>query len=116
MIPQHSFHAAKNRSAQLLVSRGYEPVQPVTCSELAHAIPLHVIGLKGNYEALCVKLRIARQLSKRNICRILLPVRHLPVPLTASAITGECVPALRSPGRVAGQCDPLLRSPENRHP
>ena len=60
MIPQQSFHAAKNRSAQLLVSRGYEPVGPVTGSEFAHSIPLHFIGLKGDYEALCVKLRIAR--------------------------------------------------------
>ena len=59
MIPQYSFHAAKNRSAKLLVSRGYEPVQPVTGSELAHYIPLHLIGLKGDYEALCVKIRIA---------------------------------------------------------
>ena len=61
MIPHHSFHSAKNRSAQLLVSRGYEPVAKVTGSDLARAIPLHVIGRKGDYEALCVKLRIARQ-------------------------------------------------------
>ena len=59
MIPQYSFHAAKNRSAKLLVSRGYEPVQPVTDSELAHYIPLHLIGMKGDLEALCVKIRIA---------------------------------------------------------
>ena len=60
MIPQHSFHAAKNRSAQLLVSRGYEPVAKVTGSELANYLALHFIGLKGDYETLCVKLRIAR--------------------------------------------------------
>lgn len=60
MISRGSFHAAKNRSVKLLVSRGYEPVQPVTDSWLSHFIPLHLIGLKGDYEALCVKLRIAR--------------------------------------------------------
>jgi len=36
------------------------PVLPVTDSWLSHYIPLHLIGLKGDYEALCVKLRIAR--------------------------------------------------------
>ncbi len=61
MIPQHSFHSAKNRSAQLLVSRGYEPVEPVTGSGPAPSVSLHVIGLKGDFEVLCVKLRIARQ-------------------------------------------------------
>ena len=60
MISQESFHSVKNRSAQLLVLRGYEPVQPVTGSYLSRYIPLHLIGLKGDYEALCVKLRIAR--------------------------------------------------------
>ena len=60
MIARGSFHAVKNRSVKLLVSRGYEPVQPVTDSWLSRYIPLHLIGLKGDYEALCVKLRIAR--------------------------------------------------------
>jgi hypothetical protein len=60
MIPQQSFHAAKNRSAKLLVSRGYEPVQPVTDSFLSRYIPLHLIGMKGDYEALCVKIRLAQ--------------------------------------------------------
>ena len=60
MIPQLSFQAAKNWSAKLLVSRGYEPVQPVTDSLLSRHIPLHLIGMKGDYEALCVKLRLAQ--------------------------------------------------------
>ena len=60
MISRGSFHAVKNWSVKLLVSRGYEPVQPVTNSWLSHSIPLHLIGLKGDYEALCVKIRIAR--------------------------------------------------------
>jgi hypothetical protein len=60
MITQSSFHAIKNRMGKLLVSRGYEPVQPVTDSFLSHYIPLHFIGMKGDYEALCVKLRIAQ--------------------------------------------------------
>jgi len=60
MIPQQSFQAAKSRSAKLLVSRGYEPVQPVTDSFLSRYILLHLIGMKGDYEAICVKIRIAR--------------------------------------------------------
>ena len=60
MIPQQSFHAAKNRCTKLLISRGYEPVQPVTDSFLSQIIPLHLVGMKGDYEALCVKVRIAQ--------------------------------------------------------
>ena len=60
MIAQQSFHAAKNRCAKLLISRGYEPVQPVTDSFLSQIIPLHLVGMKGDYEALCVKVRIAQ--------------------------------------------------------
>lgn len=60
MIPQQSFHAAKNRCTKLLISRGYAPVQPVTDSFLAQIIPLHLVGMKGDYEALCVKVRIAQ--------------------------------------------------------
>jgi len=60
MITQQSFHAAKNRCTKLLISRGYEPVQPVTDSFLAQIIPLHLVGLKGDYEALCVKVRLAQ--------------------------------------------------------
>ena len=52
MIARGSFHAIKNRSVKLLASRGYEPVQPVTDSWLSRSIPLHLIGLKGDYEAL----------------------------------------------------------------
>ena len=60
MISRDSFHAVKNWSLKLLVLRGYEPVLPVTDSWLSRSIPLHLIGLKGDYEALCVKIRIAR--------------------------------------------------------
>jgi hypothetical protein len=35
-------------------------VLPVTDSWLSRFIPLHLIGMKGDYEALCVKIRIAR--------------------------------------------------------
>jgi len=42
------------------VSRGYEPVQPVSDSYLSRHITLHLIGMKGDYEALCVKLRLAQ--------------------------------------------------------
>ena len=59
MIAQSTFTASKERAAELLVSRGYEPVLPVESSFISRYIPLHLIGLRGNYEALCVKMRIA---------------------------------------------------------
>jgi hypothetical protein len=103
MIPQHSFHSAKNRSAQLLVSRGYEPVEPVTGSELAPTIHLHFIGMKGDYEALCVKLRIARRsLSEtyvESLCRYdICQFRSL---------------LLQSPGNVFLRCELWVVSPDN---
>jgi hypothetical protein len=60
MIAQSAFHAAKNRCGKLLVSRGYEPVVPVTDHFLSRYVPLHLIGMRGNYEALCVKIRHAQ--------------------------------------------------------
>jgi len=59
MIPQQTFHATKNRCTKLLVSRGYAPVQPVTASALSRSVPLHLIGMRGDYEALCVKIKHA---------------------------------------------------------
>lgn len=59
MIAQSAFTASKERATELLISRGYEPVLPVESSFLSRYIPLHLIGLRGNYEALCVKMRIA---------------------------------------------------------
>jgi len=59
MIAQNAFIASKERATELLISRGYEPVLPVESSFLSRYIPLHLIGLRGNYEALCVKMRIA---------------------------------------------------------
>jgi hypothetical protein len=103
MILQNSFHSAKNRSAKLLVSRGYEPVQPVTGSELAHYIPLHLIGLKGDYEALCVKLRIARgsvsETYVESLCRYDICQFRLLLSL--------------SPGNVFLRCEVWVVSPNN---
>ena len=103
MIPQHSFHWAKNQSEQLLVSRGYEPVAKVTGSELANYLALHFIGLKGDYETLCVKLRIARQsLSEtyvKSLCRYdICQFRSL---------------LLQSPGTVFLRCEVWVVSPNN---
>jgi hypothetical protein len=103
MIPQHSFHSAKNRSAQLLVSRGYEQAGPMTCSEFAHVIHLHFIGLKGDYEVLCVKLRIAQQsLSEtvvESLCRYdICQFRSL---------------LEQSPGKVFLRCEVWVVSPDN---
>ncbi|WP_321504645.1 hypothetical protein [uncultured Methanoregula sp.] len=59
MIAQSAFTATKERAAELLMARGYEPVLPVESSFLSRYIPLHLVGLKGNYEMLGVKIRIA---------------------------------------------------------
>jgi len=59
MIAQSAFTASKERAAELLMARGYEPVLPVENSFLAEYIPLHLVGMKGNYEVLGVKVRVA---------------------------------------------------------
>ena len=57
MIAKSSFTATKDRAAELLVARGYEPVLPVENSFLARYIPVHLVGLRGDYEMLGVKIR-----------------------------------------------------------
>jgi len=59
MIARSTFVASMVRAADLLVSRGYEVVLPVESSFLARYIPLHLAGLKGDYEMIGVKLRVA---------------------------------------------------------
>jgi hypothetical protein len=59
MIAQSAFNASRQRATELLMSRGYDLVQPVESSYLAQYTPLHLIGMRGDFEALCVKLRIA---------------------------------------------------------
>jgi len=59
MIAQSAFTASKERAVELLMARGYEPVLPVESSFLSEYIPLHLVGMKGNYEVLGVKVRVA---------------------------------------------------------
>lgn len=59
MIAQSAFSASKQRAADLLISRGYEPILPVEECYISHYIPLHLAGAKSDYEVLCVKLRMA---------------------------------------------------------
>lgn len=59
MIARSAFAASKHRAAELLVARGYEPVLPVESSFLSRYIPLHLIGMRENYEMLAVKIRSA---------------------------------------------------------
>jgi hypothetical protein len=59
MIAQSAFTATKDRATELLVARGYEPVLPVESSFLAWYIPVHLVGLRGDYEMLGVKIRAA---------------------------------------------------------
>jgi hypothetical protein len=59
MSQKSAFAAYRERATALLVSRGYEPILPVESSYLSRYIPLHLVGVRGDYEALCVKLRMA---------------------------------------------------------
>ena len=59
MIAQSAFTASKERAVELLMARGYEPVLPAESSFLSEYIPLHLVGMKGNYEVLGVKVRVA---------------------------------------------------------
>jgi len=59
MIAQSAFTATKARATELLMARGYEPVLPVENSFLLEYIPLHLVGMKGDYEVLGVKVRVA---------------------------------------------------------
>lgn len=60
MFKISAFAACMKRARHLLAARGYEPVEPVGSCYLSRSVPLHLIGVKGDYEALCVKLRRAR--------------------------------------------------------
>ena len=55
MIAQSAFNASKERANELLISRGYETVQPVESNFLSRYIPLHLVGLRGNYDFLVRK-------------------------------------------------------------
>ena len=57
MIARSAFYAVKQRAAKLLISRGFESVPPENSRFLTRHIPLHLVGMKGDYEALCVKVR-----------------------------------------------------------
>ena len=59
MIAQSVFNASREQATELLISRGFEFVPPENRRFLTRYIPLHLVGLRRNYEALCVKLRIA---------------------------------------------------------
>jgi len=101
LIPNQSFHSAKNRCTKLLVARGYEPVQPVTNSHLSRIIPLHLVGMKGNYETLCVKVRLAQEAVSpayvESLCRFdICQLRSL---------------LLMSPGDVYLRCEEWVASP-----
>jgi len=59
MIAQSAFTATKARATELLMARVYDPVLPVENSFLLEYIPLHLVGMKGDYEVLGVKVRVA---------------------------------------------------------
>ena len=59
MISMSAFSQVKDRANGLLILRGYEQMSPTSSWFVSRYIPLHLVGLLGNYEALCVKLKIA---------------------------------------------------------
>ena len=73
MIARSKFNASGERAKELLISRGFEVVPPENRRFLTRHIPLHLVGMRGNYEALCVKLRIAKgsvsESSVESLCR-----------------------------------------------
>jgi hypothetical protein len=60
VIALTTFNVTRQRAIGLLISRGYEPVIPVANSFLTDYIPLHLVGMRGDYEALGIKVRIAQ--------------------------------------------------------
>ena len=56
MIAQSVFHAAQDRCRDLLISRGYQPVQPGPGSIIPCQVTLHLLGMRGDVEALCVRI------------------------------------------------------------
>ena len=56
MIAQSAFHAAQDRCRDLLISRGYQPVQPGPGSIIPCQVTLHLLGMRGDVEALCVRI------------------------------------------------------------
>ena len=59
MISRNEFSTLKERAAGLLISRGYEVMPPSDTKFLTRHIPQHLIGLRGDCDALWVKLKIA---------------------------------------------------------
>ena len=59
MISKTAYAAVQDRAAGLLMSRGYELVPPSDTQFLTHHIPQHLIGLRGDCNALWVKLKVA---------------------------------------------------------
>jgi hypothetical protein len=59
MISKTAYAAVQDRAAGLLMSRGYELVPPSDTTFLTRHIPQHLIGLRGNCNALWVKLKVA---------------------------------------------------------
>jgi len=60
MIARSAFNTARERAMELLISRGYEPFLPAGSSFLSQYIPLHLVGMRSDYETLAVKLRLAK--------------------------------------------------------
>ena len=59
MISKTAYAAVQDRAAGLLMSRGYELVPPSDTKFLTRHIPQHLIGLRGDCNALWVKLKVA---------------------------------------------------------
>ena len=115
MIAQSAFNASKQRAAELLISRGYEPVLPVeevSSPTISRSIWQGQGQLRGALRENADRLRRG----ERAICRIVLQVRDLPVPFAPDKIPGQRFHPLRGLGRVAERFNPLLRGSARRDP
>ena len=74
MIAKSAFNAVTQRATNLLISRGFASVPPENSRFLTRYIPLDLVGMKGDYEALCVKVRRAQEVVSpeyvESFCRI----------------------------------------------
>jgi hypothetical protein len=59
MISKTTYASLRDRATGLLMSRGYELMPPSDVKFLTRPVPLHLIGLRGDCDALWVKLKVA---------------------------------------------------------
>ena len=102
MNARRLLYAVKQRSIKLLISRGFESVYRENSSFIPQYIPLHLVGMKGDYETLCVKIWLAQEAVNpeyvESFCRIdICQFRSL---------------LMLSPGNIFLRCEEWVASPD----